>query len=182
MIVYDLKCRKGHVFEGWFASSAAFDRQAKAQAVECPHCGSRRVRKAPMAPRLSRGAAAPPAPAAAQPAPAKSTDAGKTAEMLRQVRQHVEKNFDYVGKGFAEEARRILAEAPGVKLLDEPNVSLYPHPWSVAGQDPVFVGRIRQDSSHPNGLALWVVADNLRKGAALNAVQIAERLIEAGRI
>jgi aspartate-semialdehyde dehydrogenase len=82
----------------------------------------------------------------------------------------------------ADEARRILAEAPGVKLLDEPNVSLYPHPWSVAGQDIVFVGRIRQDNSYPNSLALWVVADNLRKGAALNAVQIAERLIEGGYI
>jgi hypothetical protein len=104
MIVYDLKCRNGHVFEGWFASSAAFERQAKAASVECPHCGSRRVKKAPMAPRLARGAEA---PAAAPPAPAAPTHAFKAAEMLRQVRQHVEKNFDYVGKGFAEEARRI---------------------------------------------------------------------------
>ncbi len=76
-----------------------------------------------------------------------------------------------------DEARNILAEAPGVKVLDEPAVSLYPHPWSVAGTDDVFVGRIRQDASHPNGLVLWVVADNLRKGAALNAVQIAEEMV-----
>ena len=76
-----------------------------------------------------------------------------------------------------EEARSILATAPGVKVLDDPSVSLYPHPWAVAGSDEVFVGRIRRDASHPNGLAMWVVADNLRKGAALNAVQIAERLI-----
>ncbi len=80
----------------------------------------------------------------------------------------------------ADEARRILAQAPGIKVLDEPGVSLYPHPWSVAGSDEVFVGRIRQDASHPNGLAMWVVADNLRKGAALNAVQIAEETVQRG--
>jgi len=77
-----------------------------------------------------------------------------------------------------EEARRILAGAPGVKLLDDTAVSLYPQPWPAAGTDDVFVGRIRQDISHPNGLAMWVVADNLRKGAALNAVQIAEVMIK----
>lgn len=76
-----------------------------------------------------------------------------------------------------EEARNILASAPGVKVLDDPAVSLYPQPWAAAGTDEVFVGRIRRDASHPNGLAMWVVADNLRKGAALNAVQIAEQLI-----
>jgi aspartate-semialdehyde dehydrogenase len=79
-----------------------------------------------------------------------------------------------------EEARNILAKAPGVKVLDDPSISLYPHPWSVAGTDEVFVGRIRRDASHPNGLAIWVVADNLRKGAALNTVQIAEQLISKG--
>ena len=76
-----------------------------------------------------------------------------------------------------DEARNILAEAAGVKVLDEPAVSLYPHPWASAGTDDVFVGRIRQDASHPNGLVLWVVADNVRKGAALNAVQIAEEMV-----
>ena len=76
-------------------------------------------------------------------------------------------------------ARRILAEAPGVKLLDDPNISLYPQPWSAAGTDDVYVGRIRSDDSHDRGLAMWVVADNLRKGAALNAVQIAEAMVEA---
>jgi len=79
-------------------------------------------------------------------------------------------------------ARRILAEAPGIRVLDEPNISLYPQPWSVAGSDEVFVGRIRQDASHSCGLAIWVVADNLRKGAALNAVQIAETMVERGWI
>ncbi len=79
-----------------------------------------------------------------------------------------------------DEAERILAQAPGVKMLDDTAISLYPHPWSMAGSDEVFVGRIRRDVSHPNGLVMWVVADNLRKGAALNAVQIAEEMIRRG--
>ncbi|MDI6857969.1 MAG: aspartate-semialdehyde dehydrogenase [Dehalococcoidia bacterium] len=77
----------------------------------------------------------------------------------------------------ADEVRDILAEAPGVTVQDETSVNLYPQPWSAAGQDDVFVGRIRQDASHPNGIAMWVVSDNLRKGAALNAIQIAEEVI-----
>ena len=77
-----------------------------------------------------------------------------------------------------DEARRILAQAPGVKLLDDPAISLYPQPWSAAGTDEVFVGRIRRDASHPNSLVMWVVADNIRKGAALNAIQIAEEMIK----
>ena len=77
-----------------------------------------------------------------------------------------------------DEAKRILNQAPGVKVLDDPAISLYPQPWSADGTDEVFVGRIRQDASHPRGLAMWVVADNLRKGAALNAVQIAEEAIK----
>ena len=77
-----------------------------------------------------------------------------------------------------DEARRILAQAPGVKILDDTAISLYPQPWSAASTNEVFVGRIRKDASHPNGLAMWVVADNLRKGAALNAVQIAEEMIK----
>jgi len=79
-----------------------------------------------------------------------------------------------------DEARRILAQAPGVRVLDDPAISLYPQPWSAAGTDEVFVGRIRRDASHANGLTMWVVADNLRKGAALNTVQIAEELIKRG--
>ena len=77
-----------------------------------------------------------------------------------------------------DEAERILAEAPGVKILDDPAISLYPQAWPAAGTDEVFVGRIRRDASHSNGLAMWVVADNLRKGAALNAVQIAEEMVK----
>ena len=77
-----------------------------------------------------------------------------------------------------DDARRILAQAPGIKLLDDTAISLYPQPWSAAGTDEVFVGRIRRDVSHPNGLVMWVVADNLRKGAALNTVQVAEEMIK----
>ncbi len=79
-----------------------------------------------------------------------------------------------------EEARRILSSAPGVKVVDDPRASLYPQPLPAAGTDEVFVGRIRRDTSHPNGLLLWIVADNVRKGAALNAVQIAETMIGRG--
>ena len=77
-----------------------------------------------------------------------------------------------------QEAKAILSQAPGVEVMDDPGARLYPYPWMASGKDEVFVGRIRKDSSHPRGLVLWIVADNLRKGAALNAVQIAEELIK----
>jgi aspartate-semialdehyde dehydrogenase len=76
-----------------------------------------------------------------------------------------------------EEARHLLDQAPGVKVMDDPRTRLYPYPALAASKDEVFVGRIRRDASHPNGLVLWVVSDNIRKGAALNAVQIAEELV-----
>ncbi len=78
-----------------------------------------------------------------------------------------------------DEARAVLALAPGVCVVDEPRAARYPLASVAAGRDEVFVGRIRADASHPRGLAMWIVADNLRKGAALNAVQIAE-LLAAG--
>jgi aspartate-semialdehyde dehydrogenase len=72
-----------------------------------------------------------------------------------------------------------LSEAPGVSLLDDHKDGGYPTPVTEAsGQDAVFVGRIREDISHPRGLNLWVVSDNVRKGAALNSIQIAEHLIQ----
>ena len=77
----------------------------------------------------------------------------------------------------AEDAREVLGKMPGVKVLDSPEDSIYPMPWDVAGTDDVYVGRIRKDVSHPNGLAMWVVSDNLRKGAALNAIQIVEEVL-----
>jgi aspartate-semialdehyde dehydrogenase len=75
------------------------------------------------------------------------------------------------------EVREILAGSPGVEVLDDPQSNLYPMPIDAAGKDEVFVGRIRRDLSHPNGIAMWIVSDNLRKGAALNALQIAEEVL-----
>ncbi len=80
------------------------------------------------------------------------------------------------------EAREALAGMPGLTVLDDPTNGSYPMPWDVSGQDDVFVGRIRQDVSNPNGLAMWIVSDNLRKGAALNSLQIAEELLSRGRL
>ena len=80
-----------------------------------------------------------------------------------------------------DEARALLAAAPGVEVVDDRTAGGYPTPVTHAsGRDPVFVGRIREDLSHPNGLNLWIVADNIRKGAALNAVQVAELVVAEG--
>ena len=73
-----------------------------------------------------------------------------------------------------DDARALLSQMPGVTVQDDPAAEQYPMPVDAAGHDAVFVGRIRRDASHPNGLALWIVTDNLVKGAALNALQIAE--------
>jgi aspartate-semialdehyde dehydrogenase len=81
-----------------------------------------------------------------------------------------------------ERARELLQTAPGVSVLDDPAASLYPLAIDATGKDEVFVGRIRRDPGHERALDLWIVADNLRKGAALNAVQIAELLHERGLI
>jgi aspartate-semialdehyde dehydrogenase len=86
-------------------------------------------------------------------------------------------NIETERKLTAAEAREILAKAPGVKVVDNPEKNEYPMPLDAAGQDLTLVGRIREDFSIANGLNFWVVADNLRKGAATNAVQIAEVLI-----
>ncbi|MGC8872786.1 MAG: aspartate-semialdehyde dehydrogenase, partial [Caldimicrobium sp.] len=87
-------------------------------------------------------------------------------------------NIETEKKLSVEEVIEILRKAPGVIVLDDPQQKLYPLQIEVAGRDEVFVGRIREDFSIENGLNLWIVADNLRKGAATNAVQIAEVLIE----
>jgi aspartate-semialdehyde dehydrogenase len=82
----------------------------------------------------------------------------------------------------AERARELLARAPGVRVVDDPATGAYPLPSQAVGTDDVLVGRIRDDSSRRNGLSLWVVADNLRKGAATNGVQIAELLVQRGLV
>ena len=81
-----------------------------------------------------------------------------------------------------EDARELLRSAPGIVVLDDPGAAVYPMPIDAAERDEVFVGRIRRDPGHERALDLWVVADNLRKGAATNAVQIAEVLHERGLV
>ena len=86
-------------------------------------------------------------------------------------------NIETERKLSAKEARAILAQAPGVQVYDNPSEKMYPLAIDAAGEDQTYVGRIREDETIPNGLNLWIVADNIRKGAALNAVQIAEELL-----
>jgi aspartate-semialdehyde dehydrogenase len=96
---------------------------------------------------------------------------------------HGESVFVETGRKItADEARTLLGSAPGVIVEDDPHAKIYPTPHHVAGKDEVYVGRIRNDPSSERGLALWLVSDNLRKGAALNAVQIAEHALDMGVI
>jgi aspartate-semialdehyde dehydrogenase len=87
-------------------------------------------------------------------------------------------NIETKRKISAKEVRRILSHAPGVKVVDDPKRNRYPLPIDAAGKDDTFVGRIREDESIKNGINMWIVSDNLRKGAALNAVQVAELLVK----
>jgi aspartate-semialdehyde dehydrogenase len=97
------------------------------------------------------------------------------------VRSHSEAvHVETVEPLSADRARELLMTAPGVVVVDEPALNRYPLAREAEGRDEVFVGRLRDDSSHPRGLALWIVSDNLRKGAATNAVQIAESLVMRG--
>jgi len=90
-------------------------------------------------------------------------------------------NVTFAGAMDAERARNLLADADGIAVVDDPKGEDYPMPIEVVGTDAVWVGRIRDDRSCPNTLNMWIVADNVRKGAALNAVQIAEMLINQRR-
>jgi aspartate-semialdehyde dehydrogenase len=102
-----------------------------------------------------------------------------TAVRVPVFRCHSESvNIETEKKLTAAEARSVLALAPNVVVFDAPGKNVYPLAIDVAGKDETYVGRIREDESIEKGLNMWIVADNLRKGAALNAVQIAERLIE----
>lgn len=87
-------------------------------------------------------------------------------------------NIETEKKLSANEVRSLLAKASGIVVFDAPEKNIYPLPIDVAGKDPVYVGRIREDESIQSGINMWIVSDNLRKGAALNAVQIAEELIK----
>ena len=86
-------------------------------------------------------------------------------------------NIETEKKITVKQVKELLSKAPGVKVVDDAKNKLYPMPVDASEQDEVFVGRIREDESIPNGINMWIVSDNLRKGAALNAVQIAEILI-----
>jgi aspartate-semialdehyde dehydrogenase len=90
------------------------------------------------------------------------------------VNVEFERDFDL------DDVRRLLASAPGVVLIDNPAELEYPMPLFAHDKDDVFVGRLRRDESQPNTLNMWIVSDNLRKGAATNAIQIAEYLLEQG--
>ncbi len=95
------------------------------------------------------------------------------------LRAHSEAvNIEFESPFPVDEARELLAAAPGVELIDDPAANRFPMPTDVTGRDPVAIGRIRQDISHANALELWLCGDQIRKGAALNAVQIAELLIQ----
>ena len=91
-------------------------------------------------------------------------------------------NIEFKDKFELKEVYSILRSTPGLIVEDEPQDNLYPMPLNAANKDEVFVGRIRRDFSIENGLNLWIVADNLRKGAATNTIQIAEKLIEMGLV
>jgi hypothetical protein len=126
MILYQFNCDRQHSFEAWFKDGATADRQLKRKAVECPACGSVKVAKALMAPRIGKatGKEIAPIETPAAPAPAPAPEAGKTAMLpaemrkaLLEMRRQVESNCDYVGGKFAEEARKIHegeAEARGI--------------------------------------------------------------------
>jgi aspartate-semialdehyde dehydrogenase len=102
-----------------------------------------------------------------------------TAVRVPVFRCHSESlNIETEKKITADEVRALLSAAPGIVIYDAPGKNVYPLPVDVADKDETYVGRIREDESTENGINIWIVADNLRKGAALNAVQIAEKLIE----
>jgi len=91
-------------------------------------------------------------------------------------------NVEFSNPMAPETARELMAAQAGIAIADDPAHAIYPHPAAVAGKDPVYVGRIRRDASHPNALSLWIVSDNLRKGAALNALQIASAMVQRGLV
>jgi hypothetical protein len=159
MIRYTLNCERGHAFESWFQNSAAYDKQAKRSLVTCPVCGSAKVEKAIMAPRLSANSsdqeiAAPPPPVAAEPAApsASPQHAGKSPvavmspperelrQKLKEIRDHIVKNANYVGSRFSEEARKIHygetehrsiygeASLEEAKALHEEGIEFHPLP------------------------------------------------------
>jgi hypothetical protein len=151
MIRYRLKCKKGHEFEAWFASSSAFDKQEKRELLSCPNCGTSKVSKALMAPRLSKRKARPPAQVVEESAPEQAKLPAKPekqrvaahrelAAAMRKLRAEVEAKSEYVGERFSEEARKIHYEevpargihgeatAEEAKALREEGIEFFPLP------------------------------------------------------
>jgi hypothetical protein len=147
MILYRLKCRKGHEFEAWFASSGAYDKQAERGQLSCPKCGTSQVAKAPMAPRIakrgkSRSADKPAETPAEAPKPETRRVAahGELAAAMRKLRAEIEEKSEYVGPRFSEEARKIHYEevpargihgeatADEAKALSEEGIEFFPLP------------------------------------------------------
>jgi hypothetical protein len=147
MILYRLKCKKGHGFEAWFASSAAYDKQAKRGQLSCPKCGSAQVAKAPMAPRIAkRGKAKGGEKLVEKPAEAPKPETrrvaahGELESAMRKLRAEIEAKSEYVGPRFSEEARKIHYEevpargihgeatADEAKALSEEGIEFFPLP------------------------------------------------------
>src|SRR3984957_3764741 len=153
MIGYTLRCERGHEFESWFANSGAYDKQAKRGLVTCPICGSAKVEKAIISPRLARAdvpdppppvptppAATPPAPQAKTPVAIMSSQERELRQKLKELRDHVTKNANYVGAKFPEEARKIHygetehrsiygeASREEAKALHEEGIKFHPLP------------------------------------------------------
>jgi hypothetical protein len=150
MIRYALQCERGHPFESWFANSAAYDKQAKRGLVACPVCDSKKVEKAIMAPRLGRAdvaelphpmpAPAPPPAAANAPVAMTSPPERELRKKLKELREHITKNADYVGPRFPEQARKIHygemerrsiygeASADEAKALHDEGIEFHPLP------------------------------------------------------
>jgi hypothetical protein len=144
MILYRLKCKKGHEFEAWFANSGAFDKQQKRALLSCPVCGTSKVAKALMAPRVAKPAK--PRPVKKAPEGTRSPDLqrvaahGELATAIRKLRAEIEANSEYVGARFSEEARKIHhEEAPArgihgeataeeAKALREEGIEFFPLP------------------------------------------------------
>jgi hypothetical protein len=143
MILYRLKCKKGHEFEAWFANSGAFDKQAKRGQLSCAHCGTTKVAKALMAPRLaksSKAKAAKKQPQAPKPETQRVAAHGELGEAMRKLRAEIEAKSEYVGPRFPDEARKIHhEEAPArgihgeataeeAKALREEGIEFFPLP------------------------------------------------------
>ncbi len=146
MILYQLRCDKNHEFEAWFKGSAGFEAQNRKGAVECPHCGTTKIAKAPMAPNVvgSRNAAPPESQGESKDGSkgeATRELADRVVEAFGQIRRHVEDNCDYVGDAFPEEARRIHygekkktrgiygeATTDEARRLDDEGIEVFPLP------------------------------------------------------